>query len=85
MQQKLPCISTNEGGISDIILPGETGYIIKKKSPQELADKIEFLLNNTNKRIDLGKKGFERYKQLFTLKAFEQHFVSILNIAISRQ
>jgi len=85
MQQKLPCISTNEGGISDIILPGETGYIIKKKSPQELADKIEFLLNNPNKRIDMGKKGFERYKQLFTLKAFEQHFVSILNIAISRQ
>ena len=85
MQQGLPCISTNEGGISEIIIPDETGCIIKKKSPQELADKIEFLLNNPNKRIDMGNRGFERYKQLFTLKAFEQRIVSILNIAIFRQ
>ena len=85
MQQGLPCISTNEGGISEIIIPDETGCIIKKKSPQELADKIEFLLNNPNKRIDMGNRGFERYKQLFSLKAFEQRIVSILNIAISRQ
>lgn len=78
MQQGLPCISTNEGGIADIIIPNETGYIIPKKSAQELADKIEILLKDNSLRIAMGNKGLERYKYLFTLNAFEQRIVSIL-------
>lgn len=78
MQQGLPCISTNEGGIADIIIPNETGYIIPKKSAQELADKIEILLKDNSLRIAMGNKGLERYKHLFTLNAFEQRIVSIL-------
>lgn len=78
MQQGLPCIGSNEGGIADIIIPNETGYIVSKKSEQELADKIEILLKDATLRIEMGNKGLERYKQLFTLNAFEQRIVSIL-------
>lgn len=78
MQQGLPCISTNEGGIADIIIPNETGYIIPPKSAQGLADKIEILLKDNSLRIAMGNKGLERYKHLFTLNAFEQRIVSIL-------
>lgn len=78
MQHGLPCISTNEGGISDIIIPNETGYIVPKKSAHELANKIEILLKDTSLRLEMGNKGLERYKQLFTLDAFEQRITSIL-------
>lgn len=78
MQHGLPCISTNEGGISDIIIPNETGYIVPKKSAHELANKIEILLKDTFLRLKMGNKGLERYKQLFTLNAFEQRITSIL-------
>lgn len=82
MQQGLPCISTNEGGIADIIIPNETGYIVPKKSAQDLADKIEILLKDTSLRLEMGNKGLERYKQLFTLEAFEQRIASILKEAM---
>lgn len=82
MQQGLPCISTNEGGIADIIIPNETGYIVPKKSAQDLADKIEILLKDTSLRLEMGNKGLERYKQLFTLEAFEQRIASILKACI---
>lgn len=78
MQQGLPCVGSNEGGIADIIIPNETGYIVAKRSEQELADKIEILLKNATLRFEMGNKGLERYKQLFTLNAFEQRIVSIL-------
>lgn len=82
MQQGLPCISTNEGGIADIIIPNETGYIVPKKSAQELADKIEILLKDSTLRLKMGNKGLERYKQFFTLNAFEQRMASILKEVI---
>lgn len=82
MQQGLPCIVSNEGGIADIIIPNETGYIVPKKSTQDLADKIEILLKNNSLRLKMGNKGLERYKQLFTLEAFEQRIASILKACI---
>lgn len=82
MQQGLPCIASNEGGIADIIIPNETGYIVPKKSAQELADKIEILLKDNSLRLEMGKKGLERYKQHFTLEAFENNITTILNKAI---
>lgn len=82
MQQGLPCISTNEGGIADIIIPNETGYIVPKKSAQELADKIEILLKDSTLRLKMGNKGLERYKQFYTLNAFEQRMASILKEVI---
>lgn len=82
MQQGLPCIASNEGGIADIIIPNETGYIVPKKSTQDLADKIEILLKNNSLRLKMGNKGLERYKQLFTLEAFEQRIASILKACI---
>lgn len=83
MQQKLPCISTYEGGITDIIIQNETGYIVQKKSAQELAEKIEILLKNPIKQIEMGNKGFERYQKFFTLKSFEMRLTSILKTAIN--
>ncbi|MDM8234654.1 glycosyltransferase family 4 protein [Phocaeicola barnesiae] len=78
MQQKKACISTDEGGIPEIIVQNETGYIIPKRSPQELANKIEYLIEHPDICHSMGEKGFERYKQLFTLEAFEKRLVSIL-------
>lgn len=78
MQQGVPCIGSNEGGIADIIVPNETGYIVPKKSAQALAEKIEILLQDSGKRLEMGSKGLERYRLLFTLPAFEQRMVSIL-------
>lgn len=79
MQQKKACISTDEGGIPEIIIQNETGYIIPKKSPQELANKLEYLIKHPDICHTMGEKGFQRYKQLFTLEAFEKRLTTILS------
>jgi glycosyltransferase family 4 len=46
MEYKLPVISTNEGGIPDIVKDGENGLICEKQNPVSLADCIAKLLDD---------------------------------------
>lgn len=74
MMHGIACVSTNEGGISNIIQNGKTGIIVEKNSPEKLADIIEILLNDMDKCRAMGKEGLKRYKQEFTLQRFEERF-----------
>lgn len=45
---EVPVISTNVGGIPEIIQDGVNGLLAPKQSPEILAEKIEYLFNNEN-------------------------------------
>lgn len=78
MEQGLPCISTSEGAISDIIDDGVNGLIAERRNAQSLADKIETLLNDKMMRINMGKEGKTKFEQKFTLDKFEIRMCEIL-------
>jgi glycosyltransferase involved in cell wall biosynthesis len=47
-----PMISTNVGGLSEVIKDGETGYLVEKEDPQQLADAIlKYYSENKEKEI----------------------------------
>ena len=77
MQHALPCISTNEAAIPDIIDDGKTGFIIEKRNPQVLADKLLQLANDRRKCIDMGISGCNKYKRCYTIDAFEKNLYDI--------
>lgn len=78
MESGITCISTQEGGIPDIIEDNLTGYVISKQHPQILADKIEFLIDHPNLCQCMGNKGKEKFKNKFTLRQFENRMTEIL-------
>ena len=78
MQQKLPCISTNEGGIPDIIDEGKTGFIVEKKNAEQLANKLIYLIEHPEQRKEMGKNGYKKYRSQFTLQTFENRMKEIL-------
>jgi glycosyltransferase involved in cell wall biosynthesis len=43
-----PVVTNNVGDVSNIIRPGETGYVIPDNSPQQIAAKIDLLLRRRN-------------------------------------
>ena len=75
----LPVISTNEGGIPDIIKDSETGFIVEKQKPKQLSEKIKYLIENPDNAIIIGKKGQEMFFKRYTLEAFEKRMTNILN------
>ena len=79
MRQGLPCVTTDEGGIADIVKYGVNGLICEKRNAQSLADKLLYLIQNESIREEMGRKGYERYMQLFTLDEFEKRLSMILH------
>ena len=54
---EVPVIATNVGGIPELMINGETGYLVTAKDPIELSEKINKLLVDRNLRIKMGKFG----------------------------
>ncbi len=79
IQQGVPCVTTTEGGIPEIIEDGVTGFIVPKRQPEPLADKLEQLLADEFLRKQMGIAGRQKYEREFTLPVFENRMVDILN------
>lgn len=75
----LPIISTNEGGIPDIVDHGFTGFIVDKKNSEDLAKKIKILIDDPIKRMDFGKAGKIKFQKNYTKEIFEKNIYKILN------
>ena len=78
MQWRLPLVSSDEGGIPDIIQHGVNGFVAERKDVTALANALEQLITNPTLRRQMGEAGYARYKELYTLEAFEKCFVAQL-------
>jgi len=78
MQHQLPVVSSFEGGIRDMVIDGETGFLVEQQDVQTLASKLEFLIENEQARQKMGLAGRKKYKKEFTLERFETRIVEIL-------
>ena len=84
MQWSLPIVSTEEGGIPDIVRDGESGFVCMRKDANSVAEAIGRLIDDPQLRHDMGEQGFQRYKRYFTLEKFEENFVGILKLYLNR-
>lgn len=75
----LPVISTFEGGIPDIVVDGETGFLVDSQNSEMLAEKIAILLNNKDMRIEMGKNAHNRFMNNFTFEIFEMNMLKTFN------
>lgn len=54
---EVPVVATDVGGIPELIINGETGYLVPAKNPLELSEKVNKLLGDENQREKMGKCG----------------------------
>jgi glycosyltransferase involved in cell wall biosynthesis len=80
MSFSLPCISTNEAAIPEIVDNGKTGFIVPKMDPEALAEKIEILLNINQLREEMGQAGKAKFEEKYTLQVFEKNFIQIIGV-----
>lgn len=66
--QKLPIIATNISGIPELIQNGKTGILVPPSDHRAIAEAIEMLYRNPEKRRDMAEAGFLRVRQHFSLQ-----------------
>lgn len=78
MEYKLPIVTTNEGGIPDMVKDKTNGFISEKRNPESLAGCIAKLLDNEALRRQMGEAGYRMFKDQFTLQRFEARMCEML-------
>lgn len=61
----IPVISTDVGGVKDIIFENETGFIIPKNNLVEFSEKLLFLIENEKTRKKMSQNGWSFVKDNF--------------------
>lgn len=74
---ELPVLISDVGGMKYGVIDGETGFIIKEMDIDAFADKIEFLINNENKRIEMGKRGRTHIVKKYDSKVIGNKLIEI--------
>jgi glycosyltransferase involved in cell wall biosynthesis len=68
MSAGLPIVSTNVGGISEIITDKESGILVEPKNPKALAEGIKKLIDSEELRNTLGERSKKDVKEKFGLE-----------------
>lgn len=80
MAAGLPVVSADVGGVAELVVDGETGYLVPPGDPRALADALEKVLSlPAGKKAALGRAGRKRVEENFTLEqmvaAYEQLYL----------
>ena len=77
-----PVVSTNVGGVEDIIIHGENGFLTKVNDTNAFADYVFQLIQNKELRAKMGRLGHEkvidRYSKQRLVKDFKNLYLSFL-------
>jgi glycosyltransferase involved in cell wall biosynthesis len=85
MASAKPVIATTGGGTNEIVINYKTGFLIAPFSVDELAEKIECLLNNDNLRKEMGEKGRQQIKGNFNFDKMILSTIKIYNEVLAEE
>ena len=74
----LPVVSTDWRGLPDIMLDGETGFLVPPKDAQSIAERLEIIILDPDLRRTMGAAGRRRYEENFTVEKFRNSMESAL-------
>ncbi len=72
-----PVVTTFGGGNNELVANGENGYLVNQESPDELASKINLLLDSQSLRETFGRSGKKRIEEQFSIQNMVKSFKDI--------
>lgn len=78
----LPVVTTDVGGVRDIVQDGETGFIVPPKNVNQFAEKLGFLIENQEIRQKMSQNGWNYVKEKFhyttLVKNMEEYYLELI-------
>lgn len=68
MATGLPVVSTNVGGIPEMVAENETGFLVQPGDAAAMAEAIDKIISDSSLAAKLGHFGFERASALFSIE-----------------
>jgi glycosyltransferase involved in cell wall biosynthesis len=83
MAMAKPVIGTRAGGIPDIIVDGETGYLVNPRDPSSLAGGICAILTDRDKGREMGRLGRMRVLAHFDMVNVTRKVTRVFDLVFS--
>ena len=68
MARGLPVVATKVGGNTEVVIDGETGFLVPPDDPAALAAKIRQLVNDIDRCQMMGRAGRHRVEAHFDIR-----------------
>ena len=73
-----PLVSTNCGGLVELIKNNINGYIVNKNNITGFSEKIYKLIVNKELRYKMGNEGYRRYNKFFRAKNMSKKYAKLI-------
>lgn len=77
MACKVPAIGTNIGGIPEVIVHGETGYLVDAGATNQAADYAVQLITNDEKLAKFSQASYERAQHVFHSRHIVEQYMNL--------
>lgn len=78
MATGLPVVSTNIGGIPEMVVENETGFLVQPGDGAAMADAIQTVISDCSSAARLGDSGYERARRLFSIEKNARELCALL-------
>lgn len=82
MAHGLPIISTDHGCIRDSVIDGFNGFLVQKRSPHDIAKKMDLLLEDNKLRLAMSENSRKHYETHFTEQELVKDLSDCFNLAL---
>lgn len=78
MFSKKPVVAANHGGLTEIVVNNETGFLVEPNNKKALKEALEKLINHPELRTTFGENGFLRATENFSIENYVRKIEDIL-------
>jgi L-malate glycosyltransferase len=72
-----PVIISRVGGMIEVVDENVTGFIVPPRNPEETANKMMMLINNSTLRVDMGKAGRKMVERIYNINECIDKMISV--------
>ena len=85
MAQGIPAVVTTAGGNAEVIVDGESGYVVPVEDSKAMAHRIRCLAQDSDLRNSMGKASQRRIRDEFSVQKSVDGYIEFFNYLLNRE
>lgn len=73
----LPVISTYHSGIPEVVVDGKSGFLVREKDVDALAERIEYLIEHPEIWLQMGEAGRKLVEEKYDIRKLNQKLIGV--------
>ena len=79
-----PVVATRVGGNAELVVEGDTGFLVDPQSPDSISDRVARILRDRTRAAHMGEHGLRRAQNLFSFRSMVEQYQSCYDQATGR-